>query len=125
MIDVACAVVYNNLKQILLARRSKKRDIGKWEFPGGKVKSGESLEDAIQREILEELGILVKFKKHLRTIIKDKFRLHFVSCILISDTSSIVLKEHDKVKFVDLYLPLDLTLTSGDKEYFDEMIKEN
>ena len=37
MIDVVCAVISNNKSEFLLSRRSKKRDIGKWEFPGGKV----------------------------------------------------------------------------------------
>ena len=51
MIDVVCAVIINDNSEVMLARRSDKRDIGKWEFPGGKVFPGEDLFTATIREI--------------------------------------------------------------------------
>jgi 8-oxo-dGTP diphosphatase len=47
-------------KQVLLAlRSSKQHQGGKWEFPGGKVESGETVEAALGRELQEELAITV------------------------------------------------------------------
>jgi len=115
MTDVLCAFIYNNLYQILLTKRPKKRDIGKWEFPGGKVKFGESFENETQREIDKELGIQTKLKNNLKTIIKGKFKLQFVECMLLNKISSIELKEHNEIKFIDLNSSLDLVLTSGEK----------
>ena len=57
MIVVVAAIIRRN-KKILITRRPKHVHLPDlWEFPGGKVEPDESLEDALQREIREELGI--------------------------------------------------------------------
>ena len=56
--DVVAAVIYQSDGSYLLAQRPPgKAYAGYWEFPGGKVEPGESLDAAIKREIREELGI--------------------------------------------------------------------
>lgn len=58
--DVACGVIWSADKRFLLAQRPKGRVwAGYWEFPGGKIEPGESPGAALQRELLEELGIHV------------------------------------------------------------------
>ena len=57
-IHVVAGVIRDVRGRILLARRTVGRDLaGLWEFPGGKVEPGESPEDALVRELREELGI--------------------------------------------------------------------
>ena len=57
-IHVVAGVIRDARGRILLARRTLGRDLaGLWEFPGGKVEPGESPEDALVRELGEELGI--------------------------------------------------------------------
>jgi 8-oxo-dGTP diphosphatase len=59
-LDVAIAVVFCNSK-ILIARRKAGGVLGGfWEFPGGKREPGESLEDCVRRELLEELAMRVQ-----------------------------------------------------------------
>lgn len=56
--DVVAAVLYHSDGRYLLAQRPPgKAYAGYWEFPGGKVEPGESLDAALKREIREELGI--------------------------------------------------------------------
>ena len=62
LIHVAAGVIYHNnyANQILIAKRPQHlHQGGLWEFPGGKVNPGESTYQALQRELLEELGIQV------------------------------------------------------------------
>ena len=61
MIEVAAAVIERPDGSFLLARRpAGKVYAGYWEFPGGKVETGEPAERALARELHEELGIDVE-----------------------------------------------------------------
>jgi len=63
MIEVAAAIIVNGGK-ILIAQRAENQNLaGKWEFPGGKVESGETPEECLVREIKEELGIKIEVDK--------------------------------------------------------------
>lgn len=54
--------------EVLACRRAAgKDDAGRWEFPGGKVEPGESPEDALTREIREELDVVIRPTAHLTT----------------------------------------------------------
>lgn len=57
-ITVVCLVLHDTVGKVLTTRRPVGKRLGLlWEFPGGKVESGESPEQALRREIYEELGI--------------------------------------------------------------------
>lgn len=55
-IAATIATVFHNGK-ILLVRRANPPDAGLWGFPGGKIESGETIEDAAIRELYEETGV--------------------------------------------------------------------
>lgn len=61
-IHVAVGVIFDNQQsdQILIAKRPQHlHQGGLWEFPGGKVAAGETVDQALKRELFEELGITV------------------------------------------------------------------
>ena len=61
---VAAIIKKNNL--YLIVQRNKNKHLGlKWEFPGGKVQSGETLTKALIREIKEELNIVITVHKKI------------------------------------------------------------
>jgi 8-oxo-dGTP diphosphatase len=58
MVIVAACVLLNEARELLIAKRPLGRPLaGLWEFPGGKVEQGEEPEEALIRELKEELGI--------------------------------------------------------------------
>lgn len=57
---VGVGAVILHKEQVLLVKRGKAPFAGKWCIPGGKVEYGETLQQAAEREILEETGIVIK-----------------------------------------------------------------
>ena len=49
-------------RQVLLVRRAKNPDVGKWGFPGGRIELGETAAEAAVRELREETGVLADRK---------------------------------------------------------------
>ncbi|MCD8554439.1 (deoxy)nucleoside triphosphate pyrophosphohydrolase [Seleniivibrio sp.] len=95
-IDVVAAVL-NKDGKYFIARRPLDRQLGGlWEFPGGKVESGETHEEALVREMLEEFDADVKVCRFIQTIQKvaheRKIILHFYHSELIS--TRFEMKEH-------------------------------
>ncbi|MBW4682106.1 MAG: A/G-specific adenine glycosylase [Microcoleus vaginatus WJT46-NPBG5] len=66
---IGVAVIWNDERKILIDKRRQSGLLGGlWEFPGGKLEEGETLEACIQREIQEELAIDIEVGEHLITI---------------------------------------------------------
>jgi 8-oxo-dGTP diphosphatase len=72
LLHVAVGVIRGGDGKILITERAKHaHQGGLWEFPGGKVESGESVQDALRRELLEEIGISVEASAPLIKIKHD------------------------------------------------------
>ncbi len=67
---VGAAVILNAKNQILIAQRNPEKGMlaGLWEFPGGKIASGESMPECIARELKEEMGLALEVGPHLVTV---------------------------------------------------------
>ena len=90
-----------------------------WEFPGGKIEEGETPEEAIVREIKEELDTVIKVEKYVDTIEYDYPTFHLsMDCFLCSIVEGdLVLKEHEAAKWLTKetidsvdWLPADITI---------------
>jgi 8-oxo-dGTP diphosphatase len=74
----------------------------KFEFPGGKVEEGETKEEALHRELLEELNLSIKIKSFLMTVVHlyPDFELTMHSYICEVDSKEITLNEHIDKKWL-------------------------
>ena len=69
-IHVVVGVIINDDNQVLIAKRASHQHQGnKWEFPGGKVDNAETAEEALSRELQEELNIEIQSAIHITDII--------------------------------------------------------
>ena len=117
-IEVAAAIIVKD-HYILATQKGYGPFEGMWEFPGGKVEGLETPEDALIREIKEELDTQIVIDSHLTTVEYDYPDFHLTMyCFLCSlPDEHFVLLEHKSAKWLDKHnldsvnwLPADLDL---------------
>lgn len=123
-IKVVAAVIKRNNK-IFVTQRGYGEFKDGWEFPGGKVEKGETKEEALIREIKEELDTVIKVDSYLDTIEYDYPDFHLsMDCFICSVVEgNLVLKEHEDSKWIKKeeidtlnWLPADLVIIDKVKE---------
>lgn len=120
IIRVVAAVIRDG-ERIFATARGYGEFKGQWEFPGGKIEINESPEDALVREIKEELDVTISVGDLIDTIEYDYPNFHLSMDCFWADIvdGKLVLKEADAAKWLtkdNLYsvnwLPADVTLIS-------------
>ena len=103
VLHVVAAVIVRDGAVLACRRLPEKSAGGLWEFPGGKVEEGETLDEALRREIVEELATDVRVLEELTTDDTDleeaTIRLSCLRCELVGpapETSS----DHDRLEWV-------------------------
>ncbi|MEO1593272.1 MAG: A/G-specific adenine glycosylase [Cyanobacteria bacterium J06632_22] len=102
---IGVAVIHDQAGRILIDRRKQEGLLGGlWEFPGGKVEPGETLEDCVRREIKEELDIEIDVQDQLMTVehayTHFKVTLNVFNCTYVSGEPKPL--ECDEIRWVTL-----------------------
>lgn len=126
-IKVVAAIIENENKEILCALRSPEMTLpNQWEFPGGKVEEGESLFEAIEREIQEELSCTVKavdeFDQNTHEYEKVIVNLIGIKCKLVEGTP--VAREHSKLVYLKKENLNSLVWAPADVPIVENLIKK-
>ncbi len=103
MIDVAAAVIVDENDRIFVARKKKGLPLeGYWEFPGGKIEPGETVEEAIERELLEEMNLAVEAGELVGESVYayEKFNIRLIAHYAKVIGGEICLTDHDSYEWV-------------------------
>ena len=127
MITVVAALIEKDNKYLISTRSTGDPNVlGKWEFPGGKLKDNESEMDAIEREIKEEFELDIKAKKFLINNVCEYptkvVDLRLYECEYISGDFN--LHDHSEYIFVDKSEIINFDLCPADIP-LAEFVKEN
>ena len=121
---VAAIIIHEN--KIFATQRGYGEFKDGWEFPGGKIEPGETPQEALVREIKEELDIEIEVKDFLETVEYDypEFHLSMDCFFCVIRSGELVLKEHEAAKWLTVetldgvdWLPADKGLVEGIREY--------
>ncbi len=130
-IKVAAAIIIHD-NQIFATQRGYGEFKDGWEFPGGKIEEGEKPQEALVREIKEELDTEIEVKDFLETVEYDYPEFHLsMDCFFCTIKSGeLVLKEHEAAKWLTVetldsvdWLPADQALVQSIKKHMEEIQK--
>ena len=118
-IEVVAAIIHVNQNRVFATQRGYGEWKDYWEFPGGKMEPGESPEEALKREIWEELETRIVIERFVKTIEWDyptfHLTMHCYWCHV--ESGELTLKEHEAARWLSKdelssvnWLPADLQL---------------
>ena len=125
-IEVVAGIIFFQ-DQILCVQRPKSKFYyisEKFEFPGGKIENGESKNEALERELFEELNISVKIKSLYHTVVHEypDFELTMHSFICEVETKELTLNEHINVEWLTLNELQKLDWADADIPIVDKLV---
>ena len=118
-IEVVAAIIHDDNSRIFATQRGYGEFKDFWEFPGGKMEPGESPEEALKREIFEELDTKIIIERYITTVEYDYPAFHLtMHCYWCKvETGNLTLKEHESARWLTNdqldsinWLPADIKL---------------
>lgn len=105
MIEVACGIILSEGRILAVERGVGMRHAGKWEFPGGKIETGETPQECLVRELWEELAISVRILSALPDFVdgepggEGERRIRFFPFVVEITEGEPTLKEHAQLRW--------------------------
>jgi len=112
--------------RILAAQRSSSMKLPlKWEFVGGKIEKGETHQQALKREVMEELGAVIEVKDYIATGFSEmgetRITLHVYAAILLEGIP--IAKEHAQLRWIEINKLNELDWAEADIPASENLIR--
>lgn len=125
--NVTCGLIWNAANELLIAKRPDDALLGGlWEFPGGKVEDGESLENCLARELNEELAIQVAvgpmYMKVKHAYTHFKITLHAFDCKLLPESPAPQCVECAEFRWVTIRQLADYAFSRADRKIIADLL---
>lgn len=119
------AAVIRDKNRIFATQRGYGDLKGGWEFPGGKIEEGETPQEALKREIVEELDTEIEVGELIDTIEYDYPEFHLsMRCYWCSIVrGDLVLKEHEDARWLEKDELMDVEWLPADVELIEKLTK--
>lgn len=126
---VVGGLIYQN-KKILICQRNEEADHPlKWEFPGGKLKDAENNQEALKRELKEELNIEINemffFDEYLYEYKKLSKNLKLIFFQIFQFEGEIQNKVHQQLKWIDISKLGDYDFLEGDLKIINKLMNND
>ncbi len=122
--EVVCAVIKKDDKYFICQRGPKGECGYKWEFPGGKIEIGETHQEALIREIKEELKSDISVNEYITTVDHEYntfiITMHAYLCTL--NNGELELTEHVEKAWISMSQFINYDLAEADKPIVEEIV---
>ncbi|WP_448138042.1 (deoxy)nucleoside triphosphate pyrophosphohydrolase [Sphingobacterium siyangense] len=123
---VVCGIILKDHLVLICRRKPEKSLGGYWEFPGGKVENGESYEESLLREVIEELNLKVKIKRHFFNTVYhyENGAIELISFICETENIATESADHDQLEWVKVDDLLNWKLAPADIPIAKKLIEK-
>ena len=126
---VVGGLIYQNEKILICQRKEEGDHPLKWEFPGGKLKKNENNQDALKRELKEELNIeineMIFFDEYLYEYKELSKKLKLVFFNIFQFEGEIQSKVHQQLKWIDISNLSDYDFLEGDFKIINKLLNND
>jgi len=126
ILPVIAAIISNAQNKILIAQRKPGLgNAGKWEFPGGKIKIGESPEAGLKREIMEEMGAEIDVIRpfHIVNHLTNERSILLIAYLSTLRSEIQFLNDHSKIQWIKIPQLLTFDLAEADIPIAQQIIQ--
>ena len=126
---VVGGLIYQNEKILICQRKEEGDHSLKWEFPGGKLKKNENNQDALKRELKEELNIeineMIFFDEYIYEYKELSKKLKLVFFSIFQFKGEIQNKVHQQLKWIDISNLSDYDFLEGDFKIINKLLNND